>query len=806
MESMPGMDLDGGVMAAQRWVTPLDAALWFASRGVYVLPIYAPDADGTCTCSRPGCTSGGKHPITPNGSKDAMLDQDQIRTWWTQYPDANLGLALKPSEIVVIDIDNPDYVQDFERANQLPATFVVESQPGHRHYYYRRGNHCPAIRVVNRGRYDILGDGMLIGPPSRHRSGTQYTVRHDWDWSTVQDLPMLPRWAEGELIDAEGRRAKPVDVDMDHDVEVDSRVVYQRVAPRLPESIRTLIEHGHMALEETASDRSLADSKVCTALVGEGCSDQEIVAIYQEFPIGTQGKFAERGSKYLATTIGNARNYRAAGNKSMLPVPWPSRTMIDTERALVDPDIDDGSYITGLVVDPVIELPEEFITEHRVAEALVDHVGAWLRYVPERGRWFIWDGRRWVLDEGTTGVRRLVIDTVRSIERGIQESEANWDQRRDLLNKALSMENSYRVQGIVKQAETVRGAKVHFEAFDANPWLLNVPNGTLDLRTGTLREHQCEDLLTQMASVPFDAEALAPAWVQFLEQIFLGDQDLIRYVQRMVGYCLTGDVSERAFFVLYGGGRNGKSVFVEVLKAVLGDYAGAVNPDALLMHRETPHPTDIARLRGKRLAYAQEAPEGRRLNEALIKAMTGGDTVTARHMHQDPWEMKPTFKLWLSTNSRPIVRETGTAMWDRIKIIPFLYTVPEGKEEKRHILIQRMAGDEGPGVLRWAVDGYRDYLEHGLREPQVVRDAISEYRGDMDVLGRFLDECCAAGDRNWVKTGDLYSTYADWCRNNGEDPWTSQTFGRRLGERGFQGTRKTVIGETTRVWVGLKLK
>lgn len=780
--------------------TPLEAALWLAQRGIHVLPLWPLTGDGTCTCWRGAkCEKPGKHPLSAlvqRGYHDATTEAAIIREWWERCPDANVGISLRPSRLVAVDFDSTETLAAL--GPSLPPTLTVESRPGRRHYYYCLPEDCPAERALHPRRYDLLADGLTVAPPSRHYSGSRYAVVEDMAWATVDDLPEPPTWVIAELEDRALEREAKASVAFDPDAELDGAEVYGRVQHRLSQRIRSLIEEGHGALLETEKDRSSADSMVCTALAALGCTDDDIRAIYQTYPIGTEGKYAQRGDKYLKTTIAKVRAYLAANSKEGTNRMEVVEATMPTVLAVAG----HGGTLAAAPDQIVQRLEAATLTDQVLAETLVAVHGHGIRYVPELKRWFAWDGRRWVEDAAATRVEALAVVTARLVQMWAVTKLHDADKRKKLLGQALQAEGNQRVKAAVERARAVPEVAIPVGAFDAQPFLLNVQNGTLDLRTGALREHRQADLLTQGASVPYDPTATAPQWEAFLRTIFCNDEALIGYVQRVVGYCLAGDVSERAFFVLYGGGRNGKSVFVEVLRAVLGDYAAALDPQALLSHKDRPHPADLAVLRGKRLAYAQEAPEGRRLNEPLVKALTGGDTITVRVMHGNPFEMKPTFKLWLSTNSKPIIREMGTAMWDRIKLIPFRYTVPKGQEEKRHALVERFAVEEGAGVLRWAVAGYAAYLGHDLDEPATVREAVEDYREEMDALGRFVEESCAPGPGYWTSTGDLYGAYQVWCRKNGEDAWTARGFGKALGERGFKSDKER--GE--RGWRGLRLK
>lgn len=467
----------------------------------------------------------------------------------------------------------------------------------------------------------------------------------------------------------------------------------------------------------------------------------------------------------------------------------------------------------GLPADLHHAILTEELTDQRVAECVSAWYGDELRYAPDRGVWLEWQGTRWAVQADNAAVRQRIVATARRLQQ-IAFAEAQGPaNNRDLLTQAFRIQNNRKTRDVAETLRSLPTMRRNFGDFDANPWLLNVANGTVNLKTGALQPHDPADLITNIAPVEYDSQAQAPQWEAFLQQVFCGDTDLIDYVQRLIGYSLTGMVSERAIFILYGAGRNGKSVFLETLRELLGEYASAFDPGVLTLHKHEKHPAGLAVLAGKRLVYAQETAEGSRLNEAQVKSLTGGDTVPVRLMHENPWEMKPTFTIFLSTNSKPVIGEQGPAIWERLKPIPFRHTVAPEERVPAHVLLRRFAVEEGAGVLRWAVDGCLRYLADGtLTEPPVIAAEVEEYKQDMDILGSFLDDYCVTGEGRKVLKTWLYQRYAEWCRNNGLFQMNSLTFNRRLAERGFEGRNLRYRGrhdtKSTKgqCWAGLGLR
>jgi putative DNA primase/helicase len=302
-----------------------------------------------------------------------------------------------------------------------------------------------------------------------------------------------------------------------------------------------------------------------------------------------------------------------------------------------------------------------------------------------------------------------------------------------------------------------------------------------------------------MAPVEYDPQAACPMWEAFLDRIMAGNQKLIRYLQKAAGYSLTGDVSEQAFFIPYGSGANGKSVFLTTLLAVLGDYGIQAPPDLLMVKQGERHPTELADLKGARLVVAIESEEGKRLAESLVKQLTGGDKIKARRMREDFWGFDATHKLWLATNHKPIIRGSDYAIWRRIRLIPFNVTIPPEEQDKQ---LPAKLQQELPGILRWAVEGCLVWQREGLGEPPEVRAATESYRAEMDVIATFLNGCCIVNPLAKAKVKDLYQAYVEWCKENNEYPLSQRVLGTRLLERGFK-QRKGAKGQ--RFWLGIGL-
>ena len=445
-----------------------------------------------------------------------------------------------------------------------------------------------------------------------------------------------------------------------------------------------------------------------------------------------------------------------------------------------------------------LALPEaENLTDLGNARRLVRHHARDLRYCHPWDKWMIWDGRRWAPD-ATGDIVRRAKGAVGALYREAADVE-DLKERQRLVSHALRSESDSRLRAMIHLTESEPGIPVMPEDLDADPWLLNVENGTLDLRTGELRPHSRADLLTKVVSTEYREDAPCPQWTAFLERVMGGDADLIAYLQRVVGYTLTGDTREQCLFMLYGTGANGKSTFLETLRSLFGDYGQQADFSTFLYSKDDRVRNDIARLMGRRLVAAIEADSGRRLAEVLVKQLTGGDTIAARFLFKELFEFRPTFKIFLAANHRPSIRGQDYAIWRRIRLIPFEVTIPA--EERDRDLPAKLR-TELPGILAWAVQGCMEWQRQGLAEPSAVFRATDEYRQDMDILAAFLDERCVTAPGARGTSRALYEAYEQWCGDNAEEPVSARAFGLRLKDKGFKQARTN----RARNWVGIGLE
>jgi putative DNA primase/helicase len=319
------------------------------------------------------------------------------------------------------------------------------------------------------------------------------------------------------------------------------------------------------------------------------------------------------------------------------------------------------------------------------------------------------------------------------------------------------------------------------EQWDSHPWELNTPTGTIDLRTGEIHSHRQEHYLTKLTAVGPGGDC--PLWLRFLERITGRDADLAGFLQRMVGYALTGSTREHALFFLYGTGANGKSVFLSTVSSILGEYAKTAPASSFTANVNEQHPTDMASLRGARFVTAIEVEDGARWAEAKVKSLTGGDRIAARFMRQDFFEFAPEFKLCVCGNHKPSLRAVDEAIRRRLHLVPFTVTIPTVERDTN--LVEKLV-PEWPGILNWAIQGCLDWQSLGLNPPSAVRDATAEYLTDEDAFGHWIEERCVLGARCMGKSSSLYADYAKWCEDSQEKSLSQRRFSQELKRRGYQ--------------------
>ena len=446
------------------------------------------------------------------------------------------------------------------------------------------------------------------------------------------------------------------------------------------------------------------------------------------------------------------------------------------------------------------------LTDSGNAERLASEYGDMLRYCWTWGKWLAWDGRRWNIAKGQELARKLALQAVRGIQRDAAKAESVEDKDR-LFTFGLRSERQSNLLAMLAAAQATDPFPTYAEDFDRDLMLFNCRNGTINLTTGELRKHDPADLITKLCPVDYEPEATFPMWEDFLWQAMDNFPELVGFLQRAVGYCLTGLTSEKKLFFIHGPKDTGKSTFLEAVKAVFGDYGHTTSFETFLRRDHAGGVrNDIAQLCGARLVVSNEVEDGKRLAEGIVKTLTGGDTIRARFLYSEGFEFIPQFKLFLAANHAPRVDDRDAAIWRRILRIRFEHSIPEWQQDPK---IKATLGDPkvaGPAILAWAVQGCLKWQTEGLEVPLSIRSATEAYRHENDPLREFLQDNCIVSEAATVPVKTLRKGYEDWCDENGvKFSISARNFNDRLRELGCEARPTRYADKVCKCWHGIGL-
>ena len=467
---------------------------------------------------------------------------------------------------------------------------------------------------------------------------------------------------------------------------------------------------------------------------------------------------------------------------------------------------DGDGYIVPQSVDPetgeVLHTASNdfLLSAHRSdtgnAECLAHLSGDDLRYCHTREKWLIWCESRWCIDEDGAA-QRAMIAVMRARFRA-SEAISDPDHRKKALVWAIGCENNGKIEAGMSVASNLPPFTSTIERYDRDPLLTACIGATIDLRACVHRHVRREDFITMQLGATYDPDATCDRWLQFLDEIFNDNAELISYIQRAVGYSLTGDTREQKLFLLHGVGNNGKSVFLDVLSALLGDYAGNASFETFDANKRSESTNDLAALRGKRLVTVVETEDGKRLAEARVKSVTGQDPITCRFLYGEYFTYRPGYKIWLAMNHLPSIRGTDKGIWRRIQLIPFDQDFSD-KEDKT--LAATLHG-ELDGILQWAIEGLRQWWQRGLDTPSIVANATAKYRTESDQVGRWISDAMVQVSNISVTVALSYNCYKSWCEANGETAMSQSKLSRVLIEKGVD---QSII-RNQRTWIGLGIR
>ena len=499
----------------------------------------------------------------------------------------------------------------------------------------------------------------------------------------------------------------------------------------------------------------------------------------------------------------------ARSKSKQSPTPQEAKIYKDTQRLKLEAEGlssggnghgDPGRPLSGHIKKSKHGRTEYSFTDAGNAERLVSLYGDVIRHSPERNMWLVFTGKRWEWDVSGKHITRMYLETIRDLWK-VGYNQGIGIDKSAILKHIERSEGRARREGTLSYSREQPTVPISNNELDRDLLLFNCKNGTIELKSGKLRSHRKEDLLTVLVPYDYKPEVECPRWLEFLDQVTGGDKDLQGYLQRATGYSLTGVTKSQVLFFLYGLGNNGKSTFITTVRSLLGGYAGRANTDIFMVRDKggAGHREDLANIEGKRFISASELVEGKRLDVSLVKDITGGETIRASRKYEHETEFLPQAKIWLIGNHKPVITDTTLSIWRRVKLIPFTVTIADSDVDPD---LPAKLETELPGILAWAVKGCLSWQRGGLQEPPVITNATKSYRKEEDILGDFLDDCCVVEQGAMATKVELRESYTNWCNKASVDPISTRKFRDCLMERGVSEVRYG----TGRYWVGVRLR
>lgn len=723
-----------------------------------------------------------KSPHTFRGLDDASQDPDQIRAWWQEWPDALVGVPTgSGTRLAVVDYDLPKADQAARdwlelHAAELSGTRNHGTLSGGKHYLFRtpegreyRNGVCLKLDNIERKGLDCRAQrGYIIWWP-------MHGGRVDGD----EIAPLPAGLIDEQFIDV--RNLKPLPTATPETWAKDKNTLILTLPYIDPTSYQIWIDTGqiiHLASGAADDGFLLWNAWSAGEITGECPAEYSgINDCREKWATFNPTAKARKHTKTVGSVVHAAKTMGFA---------WPSPTpkpQIDTASDSGDvfaEQLENPPAIETPPIDSYLDADEVGFTDTDIANSrrFAFQYGDKVRYTVERG-WFTWDLQRWRVDEKGIQVQEFGKRTAISIFDEIR----NAIDRKEVIKHAKNSQSKRAVEAMVSLARSERGIPARLADFDQDPWLFNVANGTIDLRSGELRDHSKIDLISSISEAHFDDNAKCPLWNEFLDTITASNIELRSYLQRLVGYLLVGDTSDQSLHFLYGSGANGKSVFCEVVQRLLGEYAITISPDVIMLRRHAGIPNDIARLRGVRAAMMNETTQGSKFDEAKLKDLTGGDTLTARFLNHEFFDFRPTHRIIVRGNHKPSINGTDDGIWRRLRLVPFTVSIPAEQQDSG--LIGKLCG-ELSGILNWALDGCEAWREDGaLKPPAIITDAVKQYRSESDTLGIFVEENCTVRANSQVKSSIFYSRYREFTEASNERAIPQKEMRTEMEKRGY---------------------
>ena len=787
----------------------LTAALAYQKMGWSVVPLCWP-VDGECGCGNPGHTGNpkniGKAPLI-GGFQHAPSTEADVRKWWRDWPQANIGIVIEHSGLLIIDPDDPAAVQECKDRGWWGAARVTTGNGAH--LYYLRPDGCELNRQSNKGdseEIDVFTKGFVVAPPSVHASGAIYT----WEGGELEEAP---EWAVG-ILDRPVYEPKPRPANYQprDDTEAWVDEALSVISPDV--DMDSWVRVGMAIHSEWPGELGLDKWDRWSSNGGKYAGSVDTRKRWRGFnadgpvTLGTIAAMAEAEGWVAPWT--KARERQSSRPSQWSPSEVPAH-VLEAEASFSPggaqperPTVDDapappGDWLAGL----------RSLTDVGNAERLITKHGQDLKYVAAQSSWYVWSGDRWKLDDVGLAKERAK-DTARDLwaeaDAAVEAAPEDKEKtvRRAWNSHAKQTHNAAKLSAMLAVANSDPAVRERYESFDSDPWLLGTVGGVLDLREAALLTPCRQHMISRQATVPYDDRAPCPRWERFVLEIMGGDPEMAHYLKCAAGYSLTGVVTEQVFFALYGYGSNGKGTFLKLMQDLLGEYGGTSDFQTFLAQDSQRVRNDIAALAGRRFVAAEEPEEGRALDSAAIKKLTSDEPVQARFLHKEFFTFEPTHKLWLATNSKPEVRDTTDGIWRRMRLIPFERQFEASECDPN---LKRALRSELPGILRWAVEGCMEWQRlGGLPYPDKVRAAVTQYREEQDILGGFIRDRITVDPEAITRGPDLYLEYKSWAERNGHGAMSNRRLTRELVPR----FHKEPTVQKTRdmygpIWKGLRL-
>ena len=758
--------------------TILSLALDLAGlRGWYVFPCH----EAPWTNSK-GEARKAKEPYTKNGFKDATTDPKIITAWWNRWPAALIGVYAEKSGFFAVDVDDPQawtkLVETYGNAEPVVCAAAQQTPRGGTHLLFKLP---PGLKVPNNAGkiapgIDLRSNGYICtGPGYTWLAGqgpeNTLTDAPAWLLDKIAKMTEKPAASPAPAAPKAGERIDPAAYFLNKALSAGTIGTGDQVGFELALQLR---------------DAKLPENVILNALC------EYVANVRQDTSHPFTAKDAQR---WLDSAL-----KKPAREPAIMP-------LLDKDTgnpldlvASPAPAINAGSNgkqpQTGQAASP----PSSTIlhTELGNSRRFSNRFYKYLRFTKAWG-WMIYDGQRWVADEigKTDSLAKAIVDDLfqealteletakKAIEAGIKNGaskdtleslDENLKKVKEFMGWAIKSQTAQKIKAILSLAESDLPARA--EEFDLDPWLLNCQNGVLNLHTGQFIGHDPSQMITKIIPVDYDPDAICPIWENFLDKVLASDSELIKYIQRAVGYSLTGLTIEQCFFFLFGRGKNGKSTFIGALTNLLGDYSRKAAAATFMQKYNQNGPSEsLANLAGARFVVASELSGGMKFDETTLKDLTGGDQYTARKLYKDEFTYLPVLKLWLYGNDQPKITGTDDGIWRRVHQVPFEVVIPENEVDKA--LPEKLKA-ELPGILAWAVRGCVEWQLQGLGFPKAVEDATQKYKEQEDVLNQFITECCVKNPTVGASITSLHDAFKRWGGG-----WSIKTLGQELRRHGY---------------------